>query len=222
MRLLRPSIVRAALLGVSFALVTPAVPLVQPAAARSAPDSFADLAGKLLPAVVNVSSTQTITAKNGGGPGAGPEVPIFPPGSPFEQFFKDFLNRNHQGQGGSGGDNPPAARRAQSLGSGFIVDPAGYVVTNNHVIEGADEVSVTLQDNTVLKAEIVGRDESGDIALLKVKTDKPLTTVDFGDSSQSRVGDWVLAIGNPFGLGGTVTAGIVSARGRDIHQGQYR
>ena len=117
--------------------------------------------------------------------------------------------------------SPPAARRAQSLGSGFIVDPAGYVVTNNHVIEGADEVSVTLQDNTVLKAEIVGRDESGDIALLKVKTDKPLTTVDFGDSAQSRVGDWVLAIGNPFGLGGTVTAGIVSARGRDIHQGQY-
>jgi serine protease Do len=219
MRLFRPSIVRAALLGVSFALVTPALPLVQPALARSAPDSFADLAAKLLPAVVNVSSTQTITAKSGGGPGAGPEVPIFPPGSPFEQFFKDFLNRNHQGQGG--GDNPPAARRAQSLGSGFIVDPAGYVVTNNHVIEGADEVSVTLQDNTVLKAEIVGRDESGDIALLKVKTDKPLTTVDFGDSAQSRVGDWVLAIGNPFGLGGTVTAGIVSARGRDIHQGQY-
>ena len=95
------------------------------------------------------------------------------------------------------------------------------MVTNNHVIEGADEVSVTLQDNTVLKAEIVGRDESGDIALLKVTTDKPLTTVDFGDSAQSRVGDWVLAIGNPFGLGGTVTAGIVSARGRDIHQGQY-
>ncbi len=99
--------------------------------------------------------------------------------------------------------------------------PSGFVVTNNHVIEGADEVSVTLQDNTTLKAKIVGRDESGDIALLKVKSDKPLPTVDFGDSSQSRVGDWVLAIGNPFGLGGTVTAGIVSARGRDIHQGQY-
>ena len=227
MRLFRSSAVRVALLGVSFAMVTPAAPLVQPALARSAPDSFADLAAKLLPAVVNVSSTQTVTAKNGApGPGSGPEVPIFPPGSPFEQFFKDFLNRNHGGQGGGGGgggggDSPPAARRAQSLGSGFIVDPAGYVVTNNHVIEGADEVSVTLQDNTVLKAEIIGRDESGDIALLKVKTDKPLTTVDFGDSAQSRVGDWVLAIGNPFGLGGTVTAGIVSARGRDIHQGQY-
>ncbi|HEY1410735.1 MAG TPA: DegQ family serine endoprotease [Rhodopila sp.] len=219
MRLFRSSVARAALLGVSFALVTPAVPLIQPAAARSAPDSFADLAAKLLPAVVNVSSTQTLTAKNGGGgPDLGPDMPVFPPGSPFEQFFKDFLNRNRPGQGG--GDQP-APRRAQSLGSGFIIDPAGYVVTNNHVIEGADSVSVTLQDGTSLKAEIVGRDESGDLALLKVKADKPLPTVEFGDSSQSRVGDWVLAIGNPFGLGGTVTAGIVSARGRDIHQGQY-
>jgi serine protease Do len=221
MRLVRSTAARAALLGLSFALVTPALPLIQPAAARSAPDSFADLAAKLLPAVVNVSSTQTITAKNAA-PGNGPEMPIFPPGSPFEQFFKDFLNRNRGGQGGGGGgDNQPSPRRAQSLGSGFIIDPAGYVVTNNHVIEGADEVSVTLQDGTTLKAEIVGRDESGDLALLKVTSDKPLPTVDFGDSSQSRVGDWVLAIGNPFGLGGTVTAGIVSARGRDIHQGQY-
>jgi serine protease Do len=233
MRLFRSTVARAALLGVSFALVTPTflkgafisggVRFVEPAAARSAPDSFADLAGRLLPAVVNVSSTQTITAKNdGSGPGVGPDMPVFPPGSPFEQFFKDFLNRNRQGQGGNGGgDNQPAPRRAQSLGSGFIIDAAGYVVTNNHVIEGADEVSVTLQDGTTLKAEIVGRDESGDLALLKVKSDKPLPTVGFGDSSQSRVGDWVLAIGNPFGLGGTVTAGIVSARGRDIHQGQY-
>jgi serine protease Do len=223
MRLFRSTVARAAVLGVSLALVTPSIPLIQPAAARSAPDSFADLAAKLLPAVVNVSSSQTLTAKNGGpGPGVGPEMPMFPPGSPFEQFFKDFLNRNRQGQGGNGGgDSQPAPRRAQSLGSGFIIDPSGYVVTNNHVIEGADEVSVTLQDNTTLKAEIIGRDESGDIALLKVKTDKPLPTVEFGDSSASRVGDWVLAIGNPFGLGGTVTAGIVSARGRDIHQGQY-
>ncbi len=218
MRLFRPSVASAALLGMSFALVTPAVTVIQPAFARSAPDSFADLAARLLPAVVNVSSTQTLTAKNGlPGPGVGPEMPMFPPGSPFEQFFKDFLNRNR----GGNGDNAPAPRRAQSLGSGFIIDPSGYIVTNNHVIEGADSVSVTLQDNTTLKATIVGRDESGDIALLKVKTDKPLPTVQFGDSSQSRVGDWVLAIGNPFGLGGTVTAGIVSARGRDIHQGQY-
>jgi serine protease Do len=224
MRLFRSPVARATLLGVSFALVTPSVPVIHPAIARSAPDSFADLAAKLLPAVVNVSSTQNVTAKNGpgSGPGVGPEIPMFPPGSPFEQFFKDFLNRNKPGQGGNGGgDNAPSPRRAQSLGSGFIIDSTGYVVTNNHVIDGADEVSVILQDNTSLKAQVVGRDESGDIALLKVKSDKPLPTVDFGDSTQSRVGDWVLAIGNPFGLGGTVTAGIISARGRDIHQGQY-
>ena len=223
MRLFRSVIARAALVGAAITVVTPVLlttPVIHPALARSAPDSFADLATKLLPAVVNVSSSQTITAKNGRpGSDSGPEMPMFPPGSPFEQFFKDFLNRNRPGQGG--GEAQPAPRRAQSLGSGFIVDPAGYVVTNNHVIEGADEVSITLQDNTTLKAEIVGRDESGDIALLKVKSDKPLPTVDFGDSGQSRVGDWVVAIGNPFGLGGTVTAGIVSARGRDIHQGQY-
>jgi serine protease Do len=220
MRLHCYTLVRSAVFGMFLGLIVPSAAWVQPAVARSAPDSFADLATKLLPAVVNVSSTQTITAKNGGpGPGAGPEMPVFPPGSPFEQFFKDFLNRNRPGQGG--GDNQPSARRAQSLGSGFIVDASGLVVTNNHVIEGADEVSVTLQDNTMLKATVVGRDESGDIALLKVQTDKPLPTVDFGDSAQSRVGDWVLAIGNPFGLGGSVTAGIVSARGRDIHQGQY-
>jgi serine protease Do len=221
MRLLRSTVARAALLGVSFAMIMPVpiAPLVHPAVARGAPDSFADLAVKLLPAVVNVSSTQNVTAKNS--PSIGPEMPMFPPGSPFEQFFKDFLNRNRPGQGGGNERQPRPERRAQSLGSGFIIDASGLVVTNNHVIEGADEVSVTLQDNTVLKAEVIGRDESGDIALLKVKSDKPLPTVEFGDSTQSRVGDWVVAIGNPFGLGGTVTAGIVSARGRDIHQGQY-
>jgi serine protease Do len=116
---------------------------------------------------------------------------------------------------------PAPERRMQSLGSGFIIDPAGLVVTNNHVIEGADEITVTLQDNTVLKAKVVGRDETGDIALLKVSADKPLPFVPFGNSDTARVGDWVVAIGNPFGLGGTVTAGIVSARGRDIRQGPY-
>ena len=109
----------------------------------------------------------------------------------------------------------------QSLGSGFIIDASGLVVTNNHVIDGADEITVTLQDNTSLKAKVLGRDETGDIALLQVKSDKPLPAVQFGDSDTARVGDWVLAIGNPFGLGGTVTAGIVSARGRDIRQGLY-
>jgi serine protease Do len=218
MRLFRSAPARAALLGASFLMITPyaAGVLIPPAAARSAPDSFADLAEKLLPAVVNVSSTQTApnrTAQNGL-----PEMPQFPPGSPFEQFFRDFFNRNRPG----GRDAQPRPMpRAQSLGSGFIVDASGLVVTNNHVIEGADEISITLQDNTTLKAEIVGRDESTDLALLRVKPEKPLPFVSFGDSDTARVGDWVLAIGNPFGLGGSVTAGIVSARGRNIHQGPY-
>jgi len=176
------------------------------------PDSFADLAAKLLPAVVNISTTQTIKGNKGAPP---QEMPQFPPGSPLEDLFKDFMNRNR----GGGGDQPP--RRAQSLGSGFIVDPSGLVVTNNHVIADADEITVTLQDNTNLKAEVVGRDTKVDLALLRVKPTKPLAFVKFGDSDKTRVGDWVLAIGNPFGLGGTVTAGILSARGRDISAGQY-
>ncbi len=179
--------------------------------ARPAPDSFADLAAKLLPAVVNVSSTTDVKTASG------PDIPGFPPGSPFEQFFKDFMNRHHPG----GAPPPEEEHRMQSLGSGFIIDPSGLVVTNNHVIEGADEVSVTLQDNTTLKAKILARDEAGDLALLKVDADKPLPSLQWGDSSSMRIGDWVLAIGNPFGLGGTVTAGIVSARGRDIHEGPY-
>ncbi|HET8997880.1 MAG TPA: DegQ family serine endoprotease, partial [Acetobacteraceae bacterium] len=134
------------------------------------------------------------------------------------QLFKDFMNRQHPGQGGAA---PQPEQHLQSLGSGFIIDPAGLVVTNNHVIEGADQITVTLQDGTTLKASVVGRDDVGDIALLRVKPTKPLPSVSFGDSAKERVGDWVLAIGNPFGLGGTVTAGIISARGRNIHQGPY-
>ena len=207
-------------LHVLLALSLTALPLASPpAAARGGPESFADLAAKLQPAVVNISSSATIQARGGERPG--PEVPIFPPGSPFEQFFKDFLERNRPP--GRGGQPPPpqADRKTQSLGSGFIIDPSGLIVTNNHVIDGADEITVTLTDNTTLKAELVGRDERVDVALLRVKPDKPLTAVAFGDSDASRVGDWVLAIGNPFGLGGTVTAGIVSARGRDIRSGPY-
>jgi len=225
MRLIPRRSARAATIALAVACAVPlagSIPVV-PAYARPAPDSFADLAAKLLPAVVNISSTQSVQARAGGpgGPGAGPEVPLFPPGSPFEQFFKDFLNRNRPG--GKGGEAQPQQpeQRMQSLGSGFIIDPSGLVVTNNHVIDGADEITVTLQDNTSLKAKVLGRDETGDIALLQVKPDKRLPAVQFGDSDASRVGDWVLAIGNPFGLGGTVTAGIVSARGRDIRQGPY-
>ena len=231
MRLPSLTVRRAARIGLCLTIAVPMTAWLNPignsfgvpfggtgvAFARGAPDSFADLAEKLLPAVVNVSSTQAMQAKNG--PQAGPDVPVFPPGSPFEQFFKDFLNRGRPGQNGEAPPRPE--HRAQSLGSGFIIDASGLVVTNNHVVEGADEISVILQDNTTLKAEVVGRDETGDLALLRVKADKPLPTVEFGDSSVARVGDWVLAIGNPFGLGGTVTAGIVSARSRDIRQGPY-
>ncbi|MEQ9328231.1 MAG: DegQ family serine endoprotease [Rhodospirillales bacterium] len=175
--------------------------------ARSAPESFADLAEKLLPAVVNISTTQTLKRGDGG-----PDMPNLPPGAPFEDFFKDFFERNRP-------DNRP--RQAQSLGSGFIIDPDGYVVTNNHVIDGADEIFVLLQDDTRLPAKLLGTDPKTDIALLKVEPKSKLPYVSFGDSAKSRVGDWVIAIGNPFGLGGTVTAGIVSARGRDINSGPY-
>ncbi|HWB49353.1 MAG TPA: DegQ family serine endoprotease [Stellaceae bacterium] len=198
---------------------------VSRALARSAPDSFADLAEKLLPSVVNISTTQTLKA-NQHAEGSDPDMPQFPPGSPFEEFFKDFLNKNRprgqsQGQGQGQGQQQSEGRKATSLGSGFIIDPTGYVVTNNHVIADADEITVILHDNTSLKAELVGRDTKTDIAVLKVKTDKPLVAVPWGDSDASRVGDWVLAIGNPFGLGGTVTAGILSARQRDINSGPY-
>ena len=190
------------------------------AVARGAPDSFADLAASLLPAVVNISSSETVTGDApDGDDDSGPDQSPAPPGSPFEKFFHDFMNRQHGQNGGDGGDDAP--RKMQSLGSGFIVDPSGLIVTNNHVIAGADEITVTLQDNTVMKATLVGHDDRTDLALLRVHPDKPLPAVAFGDSDKSRVGDWVLAIGNPFGLGGTVTAGIVSARGRDIQQGPY-
>jgi serine protease Do len=207
---------------VALVALTTAVPAgiapigLRQAVARPAPDSFADLAEKLLPAVVNVSTTQTVKTEKHTERTA-PDLPQFPPGSPFEEFFKDFFNHNKQ----QNSDPDADTRKATSLGSGFIIDAKGYVVTNNHVIADADEITVILHDNTSLKAEVVGRDTKTDIAVLKVQSDKPLTPVDWGDSDASRVGDWVLAIGNPFGLGGTVTAGILSARQRDINSGPY-
>jgi serine protease Do len=174
--------------------------------AKSVPESFADLAEKLLPSVVNISTTQTVEA------GKGPEIPQLPPGSPFEDFFKEFFDRNGQ-------ERRP--RRATSLGSGFIISEDGYIVTNNHVIQGADEITVILSGDKRLKAKLIGRDQKTDLAVLKVESDVPLKAVKFGNSDKSRVGDWVVAIGNPFGLGGTVTAGIISARGRDINSGPY-
>jgi serine protease Do len=196
------------------ALVT-AAPLVPPAAAQRPPESFAPLAQRLLPAVVNISTTQVLRPR----PGRPelPEIPQVPPGSPFEEFFREFFNRNRP----EGAPQPPQ-RRGQSLGSGFIVDAEqGIVVTNNHVIDGADEINVILHDNTTIRAELVGTDPRTDIAVLRIRTNKPLTAVSWGNSDEVQIGDWVIAIGNPFGLGGTVTAGIVSARGRDIRQGPY-
>jgi serine protease Do len=200
-------IARAGLALVLALTLTVAAPASRDAIARSAPDSFADLAEKLLPAVVNISTTQVVKKRD-----RGPEIPQFPPGSPFEEFFKDFFDRNRP-------DSAP--RKATSLGSGFIIDPAGYIVTNNHVIEDAESVTVILQDDTNLSAKIIGRDTKTDLALLKVEPKSPLPAVPWGNSDKSRVGDWVVAIGNPFGLGGTVTAGIISARKRDINSGPY-
>jgi len=172
---------------------------------QTRPASFADLAEQLLPSVVNISTTQLVSG------GAGQELPEFPPGSPFEDFFDQFRNPPENG--------PP--RRATALGSGFIIDPAGVVITNNHVIDAADEISVILQDGTEFAAEVVGTDPETDVAVLRVETDEPLPAVSWGDSDAARVGDWIIAIGNPFGLGGSVSAGIVSARGRDIQAGRY-
>lgn len=183
--------------------------------AQAAPDSFADLSEELLPAVVNVYTTQNIRVdRNRRGGGA------FPPGSPFEEFFRRFGEPDRGGDDNDRGSRPRVQQR-RSLGSGFIISADGYIVTNNHVIDEADEISIKLQDDTEYEAEVIGKDDKVDLALLKVKTDEPLPFVKFGDDSKSRVGDWVLAIGNPLGLGGTVTAGIISARGRNINSGPY-
>jgi serine protease Do len=190
---------------------------------RGAPDSFADLAERLLPAVVNISTTQNPQQSNNNQPNQppnrrereqGPQAPQVPPGSPFEEFFKDFFDRQQRG-----GNRAP--RPVMSLGSGFIIDPSGIVITNNHVIADADEVKVILQDDTEMTAKVLGRDPKTDVAVLKVEPKAPLPFVRWGNSDKSRVGDWVLAIGNPFGLGGSVTAGILSARGRNIRSGPY-
>ena len=179
------------------------------------PNSVADLAEGLLDAVVNISTSQTVKSSNRG-QGQVP-IPRAPEGSPFQDFFDEFFR---QRPGGNGNNRP---RKVQSLGSGFVIDASeGIVVTNNHVIAEADEIEINFSDGTKLPAELIGRDPKTDIALLKVDATKhKLTAVEFGDSDKIRIGDWVMAIGNPFGLGGTVTVGIVSARDRDINSGPY-
>jgi serine protease Do len=185
----------------------------EPSAAASqtlAPATFADIAERQIPTVVNVSTTQEIRV-----PEEMPEIPgmpDLPPGSPFEEFFREFWGRQR---------GAPAPRPVSSLGSGFIIDASGLIVTNAHVIEGADAIRVILHDETTLDAEVVGTDAMTDIAVLRVDAPRGLPAARWGDSDQVRVGDWVMAIGNPFGLGGTVTTGILSARARDINQGPY-
>jgi serine protease Do len=178
-------------------------------AVQMVPATFADLASKVTPAVVNISSTHVETADAEQQQGM-PDLR----GTPFEQFFKQFMENQGQGQ-------KPMKRKATALGSGFVVDPTGYIVTNNHVIESATDIQVTTTDGVDHPAKLIGADPKTDLALLKIETTKPMPYVQFGDSDKARVGDWVLAVGNPFGLGGTVTTGIVSARSRDIHEGPF-
>ena len=216
----------AMMLGCLGAVATPAVAeeaAVTPAASKpvtvtanpaflNGPRSVADLAENLIDAVVNISTTQVVSTDRVTPMPDAPDAK--PKDSPFEEFFDEFFNRR------KGNENKP--RKVQSLGSGFIVDgKAGLIMTNNHVIEEADEIVVNLNDGRKLKATLVGHDKKTDLALLKVEADKPLPQVEFGDSDHLRVGDWVMAIGNPFNLGGTVTVGIVSARNRDINSGPY-
>ena len=176
---------------------------------RHGPASVAPLAEKLIDAVVNISTSQTVK-----GPEGAP-LPRVPKGAPFEEFFEDFFNRK--------GGKSPSDRKVSSLGSGFVVDgKEGIVVTNNHVIDGADEIIINFNDGTKLKVEkVLGKDTKTDLALLKVTPKKPLPSVPFGSSDKLKVGDWVMAIGNPFGLGGSVTVGIISAKQRDINSGPY-
>jgi len=180
------------------------------ALAQQGPASVADLADKLSPAVVNISTSQKVS------PSEGVPMPQVPEGTPFREFFEEFFKRQQEGQNQQ---NTP--RNANSLGSGFVIDPSGIVITNNHVIDGADEIEVIFNDGTRLKAELKGTDSKTDLAVLQIKSDKPLPYVELGASADLRVGDWVMAIGNPFGLGGTVTLGIVSAMNRNINAGPY-
>jgi len=187
------------------------------AAFAKGPDSLADLAAEISDTVVNISATQTIDAKHGG------SAPQLEPGTPFDDLFEEFFRRRQQGQGGAEkpSPQPPRERRSNSLGSGFVIDPSGIIITNNHVIADANDVTVIFTNGQKLKAEVIGKDSKVDVAVLRVKPDKPLKAAKFGDSEKMRVGDWVVAVGNPFGLGGTVTAGIISARNRNIDSGPY-
>jgi serine protease Do len=196
---------------VTVAAAAMALPALSSASFARGPDNIADTAEKVIDAVVNISTSQKVETRNS-------PTPQLPNDPQLDELFRDFFNRRGQGDQQNRERGP---RRVNSLGSGFVIDPSGIVVTNNHVISEADEITVILNDGARLKAELIGKDQKTDIALLKVNPDKPLKAVKFGDSEKLRLGEWVIAIGNPFSLGGTVTAGIVSARNRDINSGPY-
>ena len=187
------------------------LPALSTASVARGPDGISDVAERVIDAVVNISTSQKVEARN-------PTMPQLPNDPQLDELFRDFFNRRGQNDPQNRERGP---RRVNSLGSGFIIDASGIVVTNNHVIAEADEITVILNDGTRLKADLVGKDQKTDLALLRVKPEKPLKAVKFGDSEKLRLGEWVIAIGNPFSLGGTVTAGIVSARNRDINSGPY-
>ena len=197
-------VLRSALaLSVAGSLAFGSLPLTAlPVAAQDAPASFADLAQKISPSVVNITTTTTIASNTD------EQQPIFPPGSPFEDLFRDFMDPR--------GQQPQHPQRSEALGSGFIISEDGYIVTNNHVIENADDIQIETFTGKTLKAKLIGTDKSTDIALLKVESPEPLPFVPFGDSDHMRVGDWVLAMGNPLGQGFSASSGIVSARNRAL------
>lgn len=207
---------RLAACAVAGALLMAPFGFPQAASARAMPESFADLVEEVSPAVVQIAAKRDPLSMPAE-PGSAPEIP--------EQFregpFKDFFERFFRDRGGAPLPQQPGPRQRAAAGSGFLIDPDGYVVTNNHVISDASAIEVTLKDGRTFDAELLGADNKTDLAVLKITTDEALPFVVWGDSDRTRVGDWVLAVGNPFGLGGTVTAGIVSARGRDIGSGPY-
>jgi serine protease Do len=210
---------RSGMMALALAMASAAPVALAPQAAQArAPESFADLAEAVSDAVVNISATQKVEERR---PQGFPQMG--PGGTPFDDLFEEFFKRRGQ-RGGAPhgqGEDAPRSRKSNSLGSGFVIDPSGIVVTNNHVVADSSEVTVIFNDGQKLKAEVLGRDAKVDVAVLRVKPEKPLKAVNFGDSDKMRVGDWVMAVGNPFGLGGTVTAGIVSARNRNIDSGPY-
>jgi serine protease Do len=210
-RRMRPARASAFVLALAAGLI--AAPLgvatVSPAFAQTHPTNLADLVDSVAEAVVNISATQTIDEKGA------ENIPDLPKGTPFDDMFEQFF-KNHGFNGA-----PAHPRKSSSLGSGFVVDSTGIVITNNHVVGDANDIVVIFTDGRKLKAKVIGKDAKVDVAVLKVESDKPLKTVKFGDSDKMRVGDGVMAVGNPFGLGETVTAGIISARNRNIESGPY-